>query len=1413
MKIMSRFEIDSKKQTLLMKAKIDFNSKTNINTWHPFCSTPLGNSPKFKGNGMKRNFFTKLILIVFTIFHSTTIFSQTSDNFYNDTSLKSFWRFYNPVGDGSYSMTGTNIEINSPAGISHDLGSNSSPRILQTVSDGDLALEVKFESVMSVQYQMQGLVVHQDDTHYIRFGTYSTNSAIMAYCAVYNPGNDTKLNLSIGAATPSYLRVERVADQWTFSYSFDGVTFTELISFAQAFSVSEVGVYGGNHNPNPAYTTSVDYFRNLNDGSFSDTDIPGVTPPVVEIWYGDTQNFGLIGNPQKWINILGNVSDANGISSLSYSLNSGASVNINFGPDTKRLLSTGDFNVEIDRADLTDGANSVEITATDALGASTSQEVTLNYTSGNVWSLPYTADWSSISNIEDVNSVANLVDGDWQLTPNGIRTSASGYDRLIVLGDESWTSNYEVTSEFIVHSVGSGSGVGFAIGWQGHEGNASPRLNWPLEGIGWVRNFGSLRILTYDNGIQAQQSVSMNLETKYILKAKSEDIGGGLSRFSVKIWEDGEAEPTNYMITSDITDRDGSVLLITHMADVTWGNISINPITGNQSPTFTSSPILNAPADNLYVYNISASDPNAGDDLTITANTIPGWLTFSDNGNGTAQLSGTPSISDVGSYNVELEVSDGNGGTATQNFTIIVSNSTTSLPYSDQFCATDIESYWTLFDPYDAGAGIQTGESSFGIINGVLEISIPGNEGSHDLAQNLAPRLLQSIPDADFGVEVKFNSVPSEEYQMQGIVVQGAGYRIRFETYFGTEPTFYANGYGVSFGSALNQAIGGQIPSYLRLVRTGNIFEFDYSYDGSNWSNALTKTLNVSVSEIGFYGANHTPNPAFTLQAEYFRNIDHSVPSCSIVELTSPNGNETWSGGTTENILWTSSEVTSVDIEFSADNGSTWNIVQSSVDASLGSLLFNVPNISSNQCLIRITDSDNSGITDISDVVFSIETISNEPTIRIGSVNTYGGATFTIPVEVDFANETEIGFFAQGRLHFDPAILSFKYGENGVGTLLNSFGWNGTFYSAIPGTVDIIISGPTPIETDGVLFNLIFQVKDLSAGTASISGNSNEWPVDVYEKPFTVESGLITYTDAPASSEERGDATLNFIVDFNDALDVLYHFIGLTPLTGQAFINADVNYDSVVDLNDYLTLIFYIYLHDWDFYFPPIAPYTSVQYSEPVADNNIYEIPLTLQKSENTLSAEVEFNFDSNHFEFQGFKSGLQTGNAGVKAFEPEKGKVVFIAASSQNLVGDVDLGSVLLKRKNEKNLDESIITSTYKLNNGDEVDGQILKIADGAITSVADKSLSPKEFLLHQNYPNPFNPTTNISYELPYASFVNLTIYNILGSEIKSLVNRNQNAGSYTINFDASEIPSGIYLYKLRSGNVVITKKMILIK
>ena len=89
----------------------------------------------------------------------------------------------------------------------------------------------------------------------------------------------------------------------------------------------------------------------------------------------------------------------------------------------------------------------------------------------------------------------------------------------------------------------------------------------------------------------------------------------------------------------------------------------------------------------------------------------------------------------------------------------------------------------------------------------------------------------------------------------------------------------------------------------------------------------------------------------------------------------------------------------------------------------------------------------------------------------------------------------------------------------------------------------------------------------------------------------------------------------------------------------------------------------------------------------------------------------------------------------------------------------------------------------------------------------------APTIFALEQNYPNPFNPSTMISYSIPQSSFVTLKVYDIIGNEVATLVNQNQQAGKYDIRFNASNLSNGVYLYSIKTDNFTSTKKMILMK
>jgi len=95
----------------------------------------------------------------------------------------------------------------------------------------------------------------------------------------------------------------------------------------------------------------------------------------------------------------------------------------------------------------------------------------------------------------------------------------------------------------------------------------------------------------------------------------------------------------------------------------------------------------------------------------------------------------------------------------------------------------------------------------------------------------------------------------------------------------------------------------------------------------------------------------------------------------------------------------------------------------------------------------------------------------------------------------------------------------------------------------------------------------------------------------------------------------------------------------------------------------------------------------------------------------------------------------------------------------------------------------------------------------------VNEGSNNPETYSLEQNYPNPFNPSTSIQFRIPENSFVTLKIYNVLGKEITTLVNEKLNTGKYEIEWNASEYPSGVYFYQLKTNDFAETKKMILVK
>jgi hypothetical protein len=317
--------------------------------------------------------------------------------------------------------------------------------------------------------------------------------------------------------------------------------------------------------------------------------------PAIRIWYGTHQIFGRLGNPQRWVNILGRVESSAELVSLTYTLNGSSPQRLSIGPDNRRLVAAGDFNIELDRKELENGDNAVILTAVDSAGNRTVEQVNVAYRRGNQWPLPYTIQWSATS---DIASVAEVVDGLWKLEKDGIRPSEIGYDRIIAFGDMSW-QDYEVSVPITIHGydmaafspINTGPMVGLVVRWQGHYkwDNRQPRWGtWPIGALalyGWnVADSGEVRLELQGNRTKTIQKGSSGRQltpgARYIFSLEARSRPGQTSFYRFKVWADGSRTERWELSGPGFSgeNEQGSALLVAHCTEATFGDVSVRRI-------------------------------------------------------------------------------------------------------------------------------------------------------------------------------------------------------------------------------------------------------------------------------------------------------------------------------------------------------------------------------------------------------------------------------------------------------------------------------------------------------------------------------------------------------------------------------------------------------------------------------------------------------------------------------------------------------------------------------------------------------------------------------------------------------------------------------------------------------------------
>jgi hypothetical protein len=319
---------------------------------------------------------------------------------------------------------------------------------------------------------------------------------------------------------------------------------------------------------------------------------------TLEIWYGPEQRFGHRGEPQRWVNVLGRVGGSGALESLAYELNDEGPAPLAVGTDLHRLGLPGDFNVELAWDELRLGRNGLRVLARWQDGGRATALVHLDVRRGRSWPLPFRVDLARLGHLQDV---VQVVDGEWRLTDDGVRTSSPWYDRVLAVGDGSWR-DYEATVLVTLHGFTPAQRgpptyrvphVGLTLRWPGHspDGRQPSRQWYPL---GAATEFliqtdggtGRWRILP-DGGprfaeVRAPEVSSLAPDRRFRLKARVTTLPDGRSRYQVKQWNDGTPEPPGWAVESregagsDLAS--GSLLVVAHNTDVTVHEIRVEPV-------------------------------------------------------------------------------------------------------------------------------------------------------------------------------------------------------------------------------------------------------------------------------------------------------------------------------------------------------------------------------------------------------------------------------------------------------------------------------------------------------------------------------------------------------------------------------------------------------------------------------------------------------------------------------------------------------------------------------------------------------------------------------------------------------------------------------------------------------------------
>ncbi len=355
-------------------------------------------------------------------------------------------------------------------------------------------------------------------------------------------------------------------------------------------------------------------------------------------------------------------------------------------------------------------------------------------------------------------------------------------------------------------------------------------------------------------------------------------------------------------------------------------------------------------------------------------------------------------------------------------------------------------------------------------------------------------------------------------------------------------------------------------------------------------------------------------------------------------------------------------------------------------------------------------------------------------------------------------------------------------------------------------------SGGIILQGTGAIAELFYQVKP----TVQIGDSADIVLADqIVSNKFEAELPSVTSNGKFYCEMLKGDVNMDGVINVLDLVRVINIILDRPPDPSDTELEAaDMNADDTINILDVVCII-NIMLGRQPGQDLELSKFSAIFKNDLLKENQLNQVPIFVDSEQPIRGVQVELSFDPEQINLADpelmnramnmqISSNMKNGKINIIVFSPE-GAV--ISPGTEAILNIPIISKTAGMDKNTISIENIIAVGS---------DFREMTLSD--VNNPGLKNEIPGDYSLTQNYPNPFNSATDISYSLPQTGTVKLTIYNLLGEEIVTIVNEKQSAGNYTAHWNGAdnhgnEVPTGIYIYQLNSMDYVKTRKLTILK